>query len=323
MARQRQRRRRDWDSPWKETLQHFFRAVLAFFFPDLHDDIDWSKGYEALDKEFQQIVADARAGRSLADKLFKVWRKNGREQWLLVHVVVQGRRERRFGKRMYRYNTRCFELYDRPAVSLAILCDDDPAWRPRGFRYGAWGCWTGIRFRPAKLLDYLGRQAELAGSANPVAQVVLAHLEARATRDAPEDRRAAKVRLVKGLYDRGWSAADVRQLFRLIDWLMELPQELQQGFRRDLYEFEEERHMPYVTSVERLAREEGLREGAREGAREELLRTIRTTLKDKFASSGARMMRKVRAVGELPRLRALMRALVKAESLDEFRALLD
>ena len=39
-------RRRDWDSPWKETLQHFLRAVLAFFFPDLHDAIDWSKGYE-------------------------------------------------------------------------------------------------------------------------------------------------------------------------------------------------------------------------------------------------------------------------------------
>jgi hypothetical protein len=106
MARQRrQRRRRDWDSPWKETLHHFFRAVLAFFFPDLHDDIDWSKGYEALDKEFQQIVADARAGRGLADKLFKVWRNHGREQWLLVHVEVQGRRERRFGKRMFRYNS--------------------------------------------------------------------------------------------------------------------------------------------------------------------------------------------------------------------------
>ena len=103
MARKRnsRRRRRDWDSPWKETLQHFFRAVLAFFFPDLHDAIDWSKGYESLDKEFQQIVADARTGRGLADKLFKVWRRDGRELWLLVHVEVQGRVERRFGRRMF------------------------------------------------------------------------------------------------------------------------------------------------------------------------------------------------------------------------------
>ena len=216
---------------------------------------------------------------------------------------------------MFRYNIRCFELYNRPAVSLAILCDDDPGWRPRGYSYGGWGCRTGIRFRPAKLLDYAGRQAELAASGNPVAQVVLAHLVAWATRHEPEGRRSAKVRLVKGLYDRGWSAAEVRQLFRLIDWLMELPAELQEGFRRDLYEFEEERQMPYVTSIERLAKAEA--------AREELLRTIRTILKDKFGPSGVRLMRKVRAVGELPRLRVLMRALVKAESLNDFRALLD
>jgi hypothetical protein len=139
-------RRRDWDSPWKETLQHFLRAVLAFFFPDLHDAIDWSKGYESLDKEFQQIVADAKAGRGLADKLFKVWRRDGRELWLLVHVEVQGRVERRFGRRMFRYNIRCFELYDRRVVSLAILCDDAPDWRPKGFAYGGWGSRTGIRF---------------------------------------------------------------------------------------------------------------------------------------------------------------------------------
>jgi hypothetical protein len=78
----------------------------------------------------------------------------------------------------------------------------------------------------------------LTASDNPVAQVVLAHLEAQATRSAPEGRRDSKVRLVKGLYDRGWSAVDVRQLFRLIDWLMELPAELQDGFRQELHKFE-------------------------------------------------------------------------------------
>jgi hypothetical protein len=300
-------------------LQHFLRAVLAFFFPDLHDAIDWSKGYESLDKEFQQIVADARTGRGLADKLFKVWRRDGRELWLLVHVEVQGRVERRFGRRMFRYNIRCFELYDRRVVSLAILCDDTPDWRPKGFAYGGWGSRTGIRFPTVKLLDYAGREKELAASDNPVAHVVLAHLEAQATRSAPEGRRDSKVRLVKGLYDRGWLPADVRQLFRLIDWLMELPAELQDGFRQELHKFEEERHMPYITSVERLAK----KEGRQEGARAELLGTIRAGLKDRFGSAGVRLMVKVRAIGELPRLRMLARVLIKAESLQAFRDLLD
>jgi len=309
------RRRRDQDSPWKETLHHFLQAVLAFFFPGLHDAIDWEKGYESLDKEFQQIVADAKAGRGLADKLFKVWRRDGRELWLLVHVEVQGRVERRFGRRMFRYNIRCFELYDHQVVSLAILSDDDPGWRPKGFAYGGWGSRTGIRFPAVKLLDYAGREQELNASNNPVAQVVVAHLEARATHDEPQGRRESKVRLVKGLYGRGWSADDVRQLFRLIDWLMELPAELQEGFRRELHEFEEERHMPYVTSIERLAK--------KEGRQAELLETIRAGLKDRFGSAGSRLMARVRAEDDLPRLRLLARALIKAESLQAFRDLLD
>src|SRR2546428_13331031 len=125
------RRRRDWDSPWKETLQHFFRAVLAFFFPDLHDAIDWSKGYESLDKEFQQIVADAKAGRGLADKLFKVWRRDGRELWLLVHVEVQGRVEHGFGRGMLRHDIRFLELYDRRGLMAWHLQPEAPRADPQ------------------------------------------------------------------------------------------------------------------------------------------------------------------------------------------------
>src|SRR5205807_10553634 len=138
-----------------------------------------------------------------------------------------------------------------------------------------------------------------------------AHLEARVTREQPEDRRAAKVRLVKRLYIRGWSADDVRQLFRLIDWLMELPAELQEAFRQQLHEFEEAKHMPYVTSIERLAK----KEGRQEGARAELLETIRAGLKDRFGSGGSRLMGRIRAVSDLPRLRILARALSTAKSM--------
>jgi hypothetical protein len=96
---------------------------------------------------------------------------------------------------------------------------------------------------------------------------------------------------------------------------MELPVELQEGFRQELHKFEEARHMPYVTSIERLA--------MKEGARAELLETIRAGLKDRFGSAGSRLMGRVRAVDDLPRLRILARALIKAESLQAFRDLLD
>jgi hypothetical protein len=44
----------DFDSPWKEALEHYFPQFMAFFFPHAHGDIDWARGYEFLDKELQQ-----------------------------------------------------------------------------------------------------------------------------------------------------------------------------------------------------------------------------------------------------------------------------
>jgi hypothetical protein len=81
------------------------------------------------------------------------------------------------------------------------------------------------------------------------------------TRRDPHARHHWKIQLVKGLYEHGWSANDVRQLFRLIAWLMDLPKELQVSFREELYRYEEDKRMPYVTSIERMAMEKGRQEG--------------------------------------------------------------
>ena len=45
--------------------------------------------------------------------------------------------------------------------------------------------------------------------------------------------------------------------------------------------------------------------------------------KDKFGGAGVRLIVKVRAIGALPRLRMLARVLIKDESLQAFRDLLD
>lgn len=67
----------DYDSPWKEALDSFFQAFLAFFFPAIHAEIDWSRGHEMLDEELQQVVREAELGRRHVDQLVKVWRQNG------------------------------------------------------------------------------------------------------------------------------------------------------------------------------------------------------------------------------------------------------
>jgi hypothetical protein len=229
----------DFDGPWKEVLDQFLEAFLAFFFPTIQTAIDWSRRYEALDKEFQQIIRAAKVGKRLADKLFKVWRRDGIEHWLLIHVEVQGGYEMAFAERMFVYNVRAFLLYNRPVVSLAVLTDDGLDWRPDHYAYGEWGSTTGIRFPIVKLMDYAEEKDALERNDNPFAAVALAHLKALETKGEPATRGQWKLRLVKGLYEKNWTAEQVRKLFRLIDWIMELPETLEEEFRVAVYSYEE------------------------------------------------------------------------------------
>ena len=163
----------DYDSPWKEALDLFFRDFLALLFLHIHGDIDWPRGFEMLDKELQQLLPKAAQGRRTVDKLVKVWRLNGAEAWVLIHIEVPTRRERGFGQRMFIYNSRIADRYNRDVVSLAVLADDNPNWRPDHYEWELWGCHKRVEFPVSKLLDFAGRELELEADPIPFAVVVL------------------------------------------------------------------------------------------------------------------------------------------------------
>jgi hypothetical protein len=299
----------DYDSPWKEALDKYFEAFLALLFPEVHRQIDWSRGYEVLDKEFQQVVRDADLGRRYVDKLVKVWTKDGGECWVLIHVEVQTTRDPEFPHRVYVYNYRVHDRYNRPVASLAVLADDDPDWRPTEYRSNLFGCEAGIRFPPVKLLDFAAHTAVLEASTNPFAPVVLAHLKAQETRRDPAGRHAWKVRLVRGLYERGFSAQDVRELFRLIDWMMELPPPFKTMFWQDVENIQRERSMPFISTPEWYGHCKGLRQG------------IAALLRARFGDEGLRLMPEIQEVDEQEKLEAILEALVTAASPDDVRRL--
>lgn len=67
---------------------------------------------------------------------------------------------------------------------------------------------------------------------------------------------------MKGLLDRGLAAelvnfrSVIKQLHD-IDRLLDLPKQLQVQFASEIYAYEKEKEMPYVTSIERLGIEKG------------------------------------------------------------------
>jgi hypothetical protein len=81
------------------------------------------------------------------------------------------------------------DVYNRQVVSLAILADDDPDWRPGRYEDELWGWSVRMNWPVVKLLDFSDRETELEKSKNPFATVVLAHLKALETRKDPAIRR--------------------------------------------------------------------------------------------------------------------------------------
>ena len=306
----------DFDNPWKDVLDHFFRQFLEFFFPEAHAAIDWGRRYESLDKELQQIVSDSELGLRLADKLFKVWLHDGQEAWILIHVEVQNQRDPAFAERMFIYNYRIYDRHRRPVISLAVMGDEEPTWRPDHFGYGRFGCTMGIRFPIVKLLDYASQADRLETMPNPFATAVLAHLKTRETRADPAARRTWKLRLIKGLYDRGLDGQQVRLLFKFLDAMLDLPRELEKALSLDLAEFERERKMPYVSSIERIAREEGEIEGEAKAKVEILLRLVTKRFN---AAIPAELEACIRATADLAKLDAWIDAGLEAADLADFR----
>ncbi|MCA2660379.1 MAG: Rpn family recombination-promoting nuclease/putative transposase, partial [Microcystis sp. M049S2] len=188
----------NYDEPWKEALSEYFEAFLYFFFPEVHQLIDWTKIPESLEKELKRITASSKTKKRFADKLYKVWLLRGEEVWILIHIEIQSQYEENFPQRMYIYNYRAFDLYQKPVISLAILGDERVNWRPDSYNYTIAGCEVSLKIPTVKLLDYEENWSELEASSNPFAIIVMAHLKTKATTGKLPEREQWKWRLIRG-----------------------------------------------------------------------------------------------------------------------------
>ena len=153
-----------------------------------------------------------------------------------------------------------------------------------------------LNFSIVKLIDYRARMAELEASKNVFSIVVMAHLETLATREKPQERLDSKLRVVRKLYEKGYQKEDIIELFRFIDWIMRLPEALEEQFLDRLTEIEETT-MSYVTSIERIGEKRGIEIGRVEGLEQGLVQGIE---KGRVEEGLALIMRQLkRRIGKL------------------------
>nr|WP_242479251.1 hypothetical protein [Lamprobacter modestohalophilus] len=167
---------------------------------------------------------------------------------------------------MFTYHYKIRDTYQVPVASLAVLADADQGFRPQQYSAALWDCDLRFRFPMVKLLDYdePERWAELEVSDNVFALVVMAQIRAKITKDAKQ-LKGWKFHLIRLMYERGYERALILELFRLIDWMIRLPEALEADFRQELYTYEEQQRMPYVTTVEQAGIDKGIKQGVKLG----------------------------------------------------------
>ena len=129
-----------YDSAWKKVIERYLKHFLEFFFPDIYQAIDFTKEIHFLDKELQEIDPDSTMGDRTADALVKVHLKDGSLTYIciIIHIEVQSQPKPGLMKRMFIYFYRGYDKMvekDIPMISVAILADDNPNYRPDEFYF--------------------------------------------------------------------------------------------------------------------------------------------------------------------------------------------
>src|SRR6266542_3837717 len=98
------------DPAWKTLLDCYFPQLMAFFWPELYKQIDWTKGFESLDSELQAVTRQAAIGKKLVDKSFQVHSKQGGPRPVLTYIEVQAQRQTHFEQQRIEYHCRIYFL---------------------------------------------------------------------------------------------------------------------------------------------------------------------------------------------------------------------
>ncbi len=307
----------NYDQTWKAAITEYFAEFMQFFYPEIHQEINWKKPPISLDKELAQITAVSETEKRYADQLFKVWLLNDQEIWILIHIEVQSQYDAKFPLRMYIYNYRAFDLYNQPVISLAILGDKNKSWRPNSYQYGIGKSQVKMNFSIVKLLDY--KWEELEKSKNIFAIVVMAHLKTKNTTKNFAQREEWKWQLVRELYERGLTKFEIINLGKFIDKMMTLPPPLQLKFKNKLNQYEKEKNMPFLSTLEEMALEKGQEIGIKEARQQDIFDLLET----RFQTLPESLIKSVKNINDLAFLKYLIINTIRVNSVEEFENLIN
>jgi len=270
------------DILWKEIIEDLFEDFVRFFLPDLYKKIDFSRGYQFLDKELAQIIDKVLQGKKISDRLVNVHLKDGTENWILIHIEVQGYKEKQFSERMFKYFYRIYDKYNKKIVALSIFTEGSKKYKPKRFNYEFHGTKLNYEYNIYKVLEQ--NEADLLSSDNPFALVVLSGLYALKSENEGEKLRYQfKNKLVRLLLKKEYSREKIYNVFEFLDGILFLSDNLELEFKEKVNQLiggaDKMGISKEMTNIYQVGEKKGIEEGIEKGIEKEKKEMVKRMLK--------------------------------------------
>lgn len=220
------------DLLWKDLFTEFDAEFILFFFgKKLYNSIDFSVPPEFLEQEFNETFAANEPNKKISDKIVRYRLKNGQYQFIIVHIEFQGKSEKAFAERMFRYFIYIYLKYGTKYVTALALYTGSS--RPKiynAFAFSIFGTKLTYEFNTYTVREQSAE--ELLKSDSPFAIAVLASLYLIKAGKNPSQKLAYKKKLVEIAIAKNF---DKRKLFRLINfvqYIVTLPKNLELEFKQ-------------------------------------------------------------------------------------------
>ncbi|MFH0924321.1 MAG: hypothetical protein V1872_01595 [bacterium] len=311
------------DILWKGIIEDLFQDFLIFFMPDIYIDVDFSRGYDFLDKELAILFPESEERQRYIDKLVKVFLKDGTDKWILIHIEIQGYKDEEFPDRMFTYFYRVVDRYKKKIVALALFTDKFKNFKPERYEYDFYQTSLVYKYRTYKIIDQ--KEEELEKSNNPFTLVILAAKYYIKSLNNEEKRFQFKLCLIRLLLKAGYEKEKIRKIFIFIDILLSLSNKKEELLHEEVKELtggnSDMGLTAEMSNIGQIAFKKGEREGKREGKREGIIELIRGYLVARFDKIPEDFLEKFKNIKDISKLEKLALQIYKCKNLDEITKL--
>jgi predicted transposase/invertase (TIGR01784 family) len=261
--------RRKNDILLKSAFEEAFPDLLRFYFEGADRIFDIERGFEFLDKELNELFPDLekKGGSRVADMLVKTFLLNGKEEWVLVHLEIQGEGVDRFAFRMFQYWYRIYDRYGVDIAALVVFTGGKKQSQPNYFHKDFLGTEILYKYNTYHILD--NSEAELLAMNNPFALIVLAAQKALLIGKIPEEELGEqRLTIARALIQS--KKYNNQQISRFLYFLktfirIENP-EININFEKHIELLTgKTTAMGIIETIKMLAKEEGIEEGMEKG----------------------------------------------------------